>query len=94
MPLPYDRPSTLRDLYAETDTMHVACPRCGLDEHWPLAQEIAFHGPETLVWTVAEAVAEGCPRKDERRPYEVCGISCPSLAKFMDWSPMPKRDRY
>ena len=73
MPLPCDRPSTLRDLYAETDQMHVVCTRCGLDERWPLAQEIAFHGPATLVWTVAEAVAEACPRKDKRRPTRCAG---------------------
>ena len=91
MPLPVDRPSTLADLYACTDRMHVACTRCGLDEHWPLAQEIAFHGPIELVWTVAEGVAAECFRRDERRPYEVCGISCPSLAEHMDWRPLPKR---
>ena len=91
MPLPKDRASTLADLYRETDRMHVACNRCGLDEHWPLAQEIAFHGPDALVWTVAEARAADCPRKEERRPYEICGIHCPSLSRFMDWSPAPKR---
>lgn len=31
------------------------------------------------------------PRRDERRPYEMCWISCPSLADFMDWTPVPKR---
>ena len=94
MPLPYDRQATLADLYACTDRVHVACRRCGLDEHWPLAQEIAFHGPGELVWTVAEAAAAGCPREGETRPYELCGIHCPSLGEFMDRTPRPKRDAY
>lgn len=91
MALPRDRPSTLADLYAETDTVRVACNRCGLDERWPLAQELAFHGPRELVWMVVEARADDCPRKGETRPYELCGIHCPSLKEHMDWTPLPKR---
>ena len=60
-----------------------ACLRCGLDEHLPLSQELAFHGPRELVWVVAEELAADCPQNDERRPCEICGVHCPSLAQFL-----------
>lgn len=51
------------------------------------------HSKGSARWSgrVSEAWAADRPRRDERRPCEVCWISCPSLADFMDWTPVPKR---
>lgn len=84
MPLPYNRPATLGDLIHETGTMHVACRRCGLDERLSMSEAFAFHGPDELVFDVAEALAHDCPRRHETQPYELCQVRCPTLAEHSD----------
>lgn len=75
--LPY--PVTLGSLVRERAEIHASCNRCGLDERMDVAEALAFHGPETTVWEVVEAMKSECPRGEETRPYEICGICCPTL---------------
>jgi hypothetical protein len=82
MPLPYNRPATLAGLTQETDTMRVACYRCGLNERLSVAEAFASHGSSETVWEVAEALALDCPRRNETRPYELCQVHCPTLSEF------------
>ena len=49
----------------------LVCRHCGFGEKWPLAREIASHGPDELVWTLAEARAAESLRLGEHRPCEV-----------------------
>ena len=76
---------TLADIIARTDTLELACDRCGLHAEYRVSELFAFYGPDCSDWREQEAW--DCPRMQRQRSdkwfsyYDLCGIQCPTLAR-------------
>jgi hypothetical protein len=61
--------------------LEVSCNRCDRRGRLRTGRLMAEHGPDMLIPALLRIVAADCPRIQDQRVHDVCGVHFPGLSR-------------